>query len=66
MKWEDKFTTTQHSADRRYAAVEANSTQWVAYWLNPFGSVDLGTAPDVEGARVLCEAHAKRLKGESA
>ena len=38
MKWDPPQGSTQHTADGRYAIVQANSQDWIAYKLTPYGT----------------------------
>jgi hypothetical protein len=63
MKWDKPQGATQHSADGRYCIVQANSQDWIAYQLTPYGTgKDLGTRDSDVKARGLCEAHEAQLR----
>lgn len=62
MKWLTPAGSTQHTADGRYCIVQANSQDWVAYELTPFGSAkDLATRPTDEEARTVCEDYDREM-----
>ena len=62
MKWLPPNGSTQHTADGRYAVVQATSQHWVAYKLTPYGTgEDLGNKPTDADARGLCESHEAEL-----
>lgn len=62
MKWDKPQGSTQHTTDGRYAIVQANSRDWIAYEITPFGTGrDLATKPTDEEARAVCEAHEAQL-----
>lgn len=65
MKWDPPQGSTQHTADGRYAIVQANSQDWIAYKLTPYGTgEDLGARPTDAEARTLCDLHETRLQAE--
>jgi hypothetical protein len=59
MKWDKPSGSTQHSSDGRYAIVQANSQDWIAYQLHATTGKDLGRADSDEKARELCESHSQ-------
>ena len=62
MKWLNSNGTAQHSSDRKYVVVEANSQQWVGYELGPTAGTELGVGKTAEEARQLCEDHETMLQ----
>ena len=61
MKWDKPDGAVQHTADKRYFIMEANSQQWVAY-AKAFGAgTELGVKPTDEEARQVCEDHDRLL-----
>lgn len=65
MKWEKPQGSTQHTTDGRYCIVQANSQDWVAYQLTPYGTgKDLGTRPSDAEARTLCDLYETQLQTE--
>jgi hypothetical protein len=60
MKWDKPNGSTQHSADKRYVVVQANSQDWIAYRLTGFATgEEVGTRKSEEAARQACEDHAR-------
>lgn len=66
MKWLNPNGATQHTADHRYAVVQATEHNWVAYELGPTTGVELGVKPTDEQARQVCEDHERQAMRRSA
>jgi hypothetical protein len=62
VKWDKPAGSTQHSADGRYAIVQANSQDWVAYELHATTGKELGRSDYDEEARKICETHEAQLQ----
>lgn len=62
MKWEKPTGSTQHSSDGCFCIVQANSMDWIAYALTPYGTgEELGVRPTDEAARSCCEDHEREM-----
>ena len=57
MKWLPPNGSSQHSENKRYCVVEANSKQWVAYELAPTTGQELAVKPTAAEAKQACEDH---------
>lgn len=64
MKWLPPNGSTQHSADGKYAVVQAVTEHFVAYQLGPTTGDDLGWSPTAEGARDMCEDRERYLQSQ--
>ncbi len=60
MKWLSPNGAVQHSADHRYAVVQATEGNWIAYALGPTTGQELGLAGTDGKAREICEGHEER------
>lgn len=64
MKWLPPNGSTQHSADHKYAVVEAVTAHFVAYQLGPTTGEDLGWGPTDADAREICEDRERYLQSQ--
>ncbi len=62
MKWDPPVGSSQHTADGKYAVVEAVTDHFVAYQLGPTTGEDLGWAATAEDAREICEDRERYLQ----
>ena len=62
MKWLPPTGSTQGTSCGKFVVVQANSKDWIAYALSPYGiGEELGVKASDEDARACCEDHEREM-----